>query len=67
MDSANNQTTDEPQMRCPHCRHALTMKEAITVLNGSGFVQMALVRMADGHITAVEAGLVNPNTVEIMG
>lgn len=65
MDSRNKEMT-EPQMQCPHCRQKLTMKEAITLLNGKGFVQMALVRTATGHVTAIEAGLVNPNTVEIL-
>jgi hypothetical protein len=54
-------------MQCPHCRKELTMKEAITILNGKGFVQIALVRTADGHVTTIEAGLVNPNTVEVLG
>ena len=66
MDSRTNERT-EPQMQCPHCRKELTMKEAITILNGKGFVQIALVRTADGHVTTIEAGLVNPNTVEVLG
>jgi hypothetical protein len=55
-----------PQMKCPRCHEKLTLRQAITLLNGSGFKQMALVKLPDGSITAIEAGIVNPNTVEIL-
>jgi hypothetical protein len=54
------------EMNCPHCQHKLTLKEAIEILNGSGYVQYAQVKLSDGTITNIEAGLVNPNTVEIL-
>ena len=54
------------EMKCPRCQEKLTLKEAIEILNGSGFVQYTRVKSADGSIAVIEAGLVNPNTVEIL-
>lgn len=54
------------KMHCPHCHETLTVKQAIEILNGSGYVQFAQVRLPDGSVTNIEAGLVNPNTVEIL-
>jgi hypothetical protein len=54
------------EMKCPHCHEKLTLKKAIEILNGSGFVQYTRVRLPDGSIEIMEAGLVNPNTVEII-
>lgn len=51
---------------CPYCHKELTLKEAIEILNGSGFVQYVRVKLPDGSITVMEAGLVNPNAVEIL-
>jgi|HubBroStandDraft_6_1064221.scaffolds.fasta_scaffold1583306_2 hypothetical protein len=53
-------------MECPHCKAVLTLKEVITILNGSGFRQMAPVQLEDGQVAYMEAGLVNPNAVEIL-
>jgi len=58
--------TKKHVMQCPHCKAALTLKEAILILNGSGFRQMAPVRLEDGTVTYMEAGLVNPKGVEIL-
>ncbi len=55
-----------PEMRCPHCTHELTVKEAITILNGTGFKRMVPVRLPDGQTTFLEAGIINPHTVEIL-
>ena len=54
------------QMTCPHCHEKLTLKEAIEIINGSGFVQYTRVKAPDGSVAIIEAGLVNPNTVEII-
>jgi hypothetical protein len=54
------------QMTCPHCQEVLTLKQAIEILNGSGYTQMALVKTAEGTVSAIDAGSVNPNTVEIL-
>lgn len=53
-------------MECPHCKAKLTLKEAIEILNGCGFVQMAKIRTPEGAIVLIEAGLVNPHVVEII-
>ncbi|MGD1068677.1 MAG: hypothetical protein ABSB15_00940 [Bryobacteraceae bacterium] len=53
-------------MKCPHCQEDLTLKEAIQILNGSGFVKYVRVKAPDGSMAVIEAGLVNPNTVEIL-
>jgi hypothetical protein len=57
---------DKYRMRCPHCHAELTLKEAITILNGSGTRQMAKVRRPDGKIAYVNAGDCNPLLVEIL-
>jgi hypothetical protein len=54
------------KMRCPHCECRLTLKQAIFILNGSGFVQMARVRLRNGALAVMDAALVNPNAVEIV-
>ena len=54
------------EMKCPHCQHKLTLREAVIILHGSGFAQIATIKLADGTIAFVEAGVVNPNTVEIL-
>lgn len=59
-------TKSETQMRCPHCHAELTLREAITILNGTGFVRRARVRLEDGRIIVLEASKINPNTVEIL-
>lgn len=53
-------------MHCPHCAVRLTLKEAITILNGSGYRQFARVRLRDGQIAFVDAAKVNPNEVEVL-
>lgn len=53
-------------MRCPHCQTELSNKEAITILNGSGWVRNVRVRTPDGKIHVMDAGSVNPNTVEVL-
>jgi len=53
-------------MNCPHCGSVLTLKEGITILNGSGFSQVARVRLPDGRVALMEAALVNPNVVEVL-
>jgi hypothetical protein len=55
-----------PRMECPHCRAELSLREAITILNGTGFRRMARVRSPDGVIAYIEAGRVNPLAVEIL-
>ena len=59
----NQQTQDRC---CPHCRHALTLREAIIIMHGSGFEEIMQVRLADGTLAYLEAGLVNPNVVEVL-
>ena len=54
------------EMKCPQCDGQLSSKEAITILNGSGYVRKVRVRTCDGKIHIVDAGLVNPNTVEVL-
>ena len=61
MDNNSNQ-----EMNCPHCHAKLSNKEAITMLNGSGYVRIVLVRTPDGKIHAVNAGLDNPNAVDVL-
>jgi copper chaperone CopZ len=53
-------------MSCQHCQSSLTLKEAITILNGSGYKQTARVRLKDGTVVFVDASQVNPNEVEIL-
>jgi hypothetical protein len=53
-------------MECPHCKRRLTLKEAITILHGSGFEKIATVALPNGTVAFVEAGLVNPREVEIL-
>jgi hypothetical protein len=52
--------------KCPHCKRKLTLKEIITLLHGSGFAEYVIVKTPDGVGHVVEAGLVNPETVEIV-
>jgi len=54
------------EMCCPRCQAALTLKEAITILNGSGYERIARVRLKDGTIAFVDASRVNPNEVEVL-
>ena len=56
----------EPKMKCPHCGTELSLREAITILNGTGYRRMAKVRFRDDRIGLVEAGSVNPLAVEIL-
>ncbi len=53
-------------MECPHCKHALTLKEAVIILNGSGYVRKVRVRLPNGAIVGVEAADCNPNTMDIV-
>jgi hypothetical protein len=53
-------------MNCPHCQHELTLKEVIEILNGDGSTKYVHVKLPDGSFGFIEAGLVNPNTVEIL-
>ena len=56
----------EPKMKCPHCDSELSLREAITILNGTGYRRMAKVRFPDDRIGLVEAGTINPLVVEIL-
>jgi hypothetical protein len=65
----NTQTAEfaEQEMKCPHCKAKLTLREAIIILNGSGLKKMAQIRLVSGEIAYLDAGQVNPNTVELIG
>jgi hypothetical protein len=49
---------------CPRCKADLTVKEAVEILNGSGFQHIAKVQLPDGQIALVPAHLVNPAEVK---
>jgi hypothetical protein len=51
---------------CPECNAILTLKQAIEILNGSGYQRTAKIQMADGQSAFVPAHLVNPNEVMIL-
>jgi hypothetical protein len=59
-------TAPKHEKKCPHCNHALTLKEAIIILNGSGYVEMAKIKLRNGSLAVMDAGRVNPNAVEII-
>lgn len=61
-----NPKSHADKMSCPHCQAPLTIKQVITLLNGSGYRQVVAVKLPDGTITHQEAGRVNPNAVEIL-
>lgn len=54
------------ELCCPHCKAALTLKQAIEILNGSGYQHTAKVQLGDDQIAYVPAHLVNPNEVLIL-
>lgn len=66
--------TEKPQiwgdqhhsMKCPHCDSRLTTKQAIIILNGTGFRRMARIRLPDGSQDIREAGFINPLKCEIL-
>lgn len=64
MENLNDRAN--PRMECPHCHAELSLREAITILNGTGFRRMARVRNPNGTIAYIEAGRVNPLAVEIL-
>jgi hypothetical protein len=51
---------------CPACGEKLTLKQAIDLLNGSGYQRIAKVRLPDGRIDFLPAASVNPNEVEVL-
>jgi hypothetical protein len=51
---------------CPHCSASITLKQAIIILNGSGFKRFVRVRVKDETEGIIEAGLCNPNEVEVL-
>jgi hypothetical protein len=64
-----DQSTDAdpaPERRCPGCRRKLSLGQIITMMHGSGYEQYVQVKLADGTIAFVEAGLVNPTLVEVL-
>ena len=55
-----------PAMECPQCHAELSLKEAITIINGTGTYRKAKVRWPNGEISFVNAGDVNPNVLEVL-
>ncbi len=53
-------------MSCPHCQKQLTVKQAVDILNGSGYQRIVKVKLPDGRVDLVPANLVNPNEIEIL-
>ena len=53
-------------MQCPHCGSKLTIKDAVTILNGSGYARNVRVRTPEGREHIAPAHLVNPEAVEIL-
>ncbi len=53
-------------MKCPHCQADLTLREAIIILNGSGYRRIAKIRLPSGQIAFQEAGKVNPVANEVL-
>ena len=60
------ESNESETLKCPQCRAKLTLLEAITILNGTGFQRIAKIKLPDGKIAFLEAGKVNPNAVEIL-
>jgi hypothetical protein len=55
-----------PELVCPHCANDLTLKQAVEILNGSGYQRIAKVRLPDGRVYFIPANLVNPDEVEVL-
>jgi len=53
-------------MCCPHCDTPLSLKQAIEILNGSGYERTAQVKLPDGQIVLLPAGSINPRAVEVI-
>lgn len=53
--------------KCPRCGAQLTIKEAVQVLNGSGYVIYVRARTREGLEVIIKAQDANPNEVEILG
>ena len=51
---------------CPHCKHHISIKEAVYILNGGGVYRHVNVRLPDGTIAKMHAAQVNPRAVEII-
>ena len=51
---------------CPHCQKQLTAKQAVEILNGSGYQRIVKVKLPDGAVDFVPANLVNPKEVEVL-
>jgi hypothetical protein len=51
---------------CPCCKHGLTLKQAIEILNNSGYESLAKVQIPDGSIVYLPSGSVNPNEVMVL-
>lgn len=54
------------QNQCPHCGTQITLKQAIELLNGSGYQRTAKVELPDGRVVYIPACLVNPNEVKVL-
>lgn len=66
VESQAGNAGSNPEPSCPYCHHPLTLREIITMMHGSGWERLAKVRLDNGTITLVEAGLVNPTQVEVL-
>src|SRR5688572_508644 len=53
-------------MECPHCKERISVKQAIQILNGSGFTRQVHIKLDDGAPFLIDAQRVNPNTMEII-
>jgi hypothetical protein len=52
--------------KCPACGGEITAKQAIEILNGTGYQRTAKVKLPDGRIDFMPANLVNPREVEVL-
>jgi hypothetical protein len=53
-------------LKCPACAAPLTVRQAIEILNGSGYQRTARVHLPDGSIAYLPAASINPNEVEVL-
>lgn len=51
---------------CPHCNQAITLADAIAMIQGGGYVRCVQVELEDGRVVALETADVNPQTMKVL-
>jgi hypothetical protein len=61
-----DESNEAKMQACPHCHAKLTLREAVTIIHGTGFRRMEPVKLPTGKVSLMEIGEIYPSFVDVL-